>query len=209
VAYLAADPGQVVSVVAVGAAAESAGDSAVAEAGSAAVAHRGAGEMNFSRIIRHLCTGERAVQRALPTRAFDRIQDAVHAAEQSTDGQIRVVVEDSLPLGPLLRNRSTRERALEVFSQLHVWDTHSNCGVLIYVLYADRAVEIIADRGVHDRVGAAAWEGICRSMGQSFRAGRFEAGLVEGVDAIGRILGTHFPFSGRRRNELADRPQII
>jgi uncharacterized membrane protein len=184
-------------------------DSPVVAAGSAAVARRGVGDMNFQRIVRHLWIGERAVKRAMPAAVFDRIQAAVHGAEKTTEGQIRVVVEDSLPLRPLLRNLSTRERAIEVFTQLRVWDTHGNSGVLIYLLYADRAVEIVVDRGVNERVGAAVWESICRSMEEAFRAQRFEHGLIEGVDAIGRILGTHFPSTGLHRNELPDRPQII
>ncbi len=165
--------------------------------------------MNGTRVLRHLWIGERAVQRALPERSFDRIQQAVHAAERETDGQIRVVVEDSLPLSELLRGTSTRERALEVFSRLRIWDTQHNSGVLVYLLFADRAVEIIADRGVHEKVGARVWENLCRAMETEFRGTRFESGLIDGVAAIGRVLSEHFPSTGQRRNELPDRPRLI
>jgi uncharacterized membrane protein len=175
----------------------------------AVVALRGNGEMNMNRIVRHLWTGDRTVRRSLPDAAFDRIQRAVQAAEQRTQGQIRIVVEDSLPLGPLLRDRSPHERAIEVFTQLRVWDTHSNCGVLIYLLFADRAVEIVADRGVHAHVGSGVWTAICSDMENSFKSGQFERGLVDGVETIGRILADHFPSTGRYTNELPDRPQII
>ena len=103
------------------------------------------------------------------------------------------MVEGALDGGPLFRNQPARERALDVFSQLRIWDTAHNNGVLIYLLLADRDVEIIADRGIDAKVGAEGWESICRAMEAEFRSGQFERGVIGGIEAVSRELAKHFP----------------
>lgn len=110
---------------------------------------------------------------------------------------------------PLLRGQTVRERAIEVFSQLRVWDTERNSGVLIYVLLAEHDVEIVADRGIDACVGAKGWEEICRQMEALFRQRRFEEGVVAGVEAVGRILEQCFPAAGADHNELPDTPVVL
>lgn len=111
---------------------------------------------------------------------------------------------------PLLKDQSARQRSIEVFSQLRVWDTEYNNGVLIYLLLADRHVEIVADRGIHNRIGSEQWEKICRAMETAFRQGQFEAGVIAGIAAISAHLQAHFPTERQGgENELADRPVIL
>jgi uncharacterized membrane protein len=104
---------------------------------------------------------------------------------------------------------NARERALEVFGQLRVWDTERNNGVLIYLLMADRDVEIVADRGLNGLVQAAEWETVCQAMEADFRRGAYEAGVRQGVKAIGELLARHFPPPANNRNELPDRPTLL
>jgi uncharacterized membrane protein len=118
-------------------------------------------------------------------------------------------VESALPFFDLVRGISARERAVELFSRLRVWDTEQNAGVLVYLLLADKRVEIVADRGIHARVGAQAWEAICGAMQREFAAGRFEAGALAGVRAISDLLATHFPPRDENPDELANRPVIL
>ncbi|MOA17803.1 hypothetical protein D3C78_1380720 [compost metagenome] len=118
-------------------------------------------------------------------------------------------MEGSLPRIELLRQQSARERALEVFSLLRVWDTEQNNGVLVYLLLADRDVEIVADRGMAARVGTQEWESICRVMEEAFRQGRFEQGALEGIRAVTRLMVGHFPATAGRGNELPDRPTLL
>src|SRR5262249_61034291 len=99
--------------------------------------------------------------------------------------------------------------ALDVFSHLRIWDTHHNNGVLIYLLFADRDVEIVADRGIHAKVGDANWENICHDMETDFRARRFEAGVIKGIEAVSRELAKYYPPGGVHPNELPDRPVVI
>src|SRR5687768_18528496 len=158
--------------------------------------------MNFSRILRHLFTGPRAVRRIFPDTALAAIEKAIRQSEISHDGEIVFAVEAALHTLPLIADQPARERAIEVFSQLRVWDTEHNNGVLIYLLLADHDVEIIADRGIDARVGSKKWEVICRQMETSFRQGQFESGVIEGIRAIGDHLKEHFPLErGGGQNE--------
>ena len=144
-----------------------------------------------------------------PTRALRVNESAILEAESTHDDEIRFAVESALPLIPLLRGQSARHRALEVFSHLRVWDTEHNNGVLIYLLLADHDVEIVADRGVHARVGGEGWEKICREMEVSFREGKFEQGVLHGIRAGSVHLVKHYPAQGKGRNELDDKPIVL
>jgi uncharacterized membrane protein len=165
--------------------------------------------MNWKRTLSHLLTPPWRVRLAFSPRALANIEAAIRESEATHTGQIRFAVEASIDLVPLLRNVRASERALEVFSQLRVWDTELNNGVLIYLLLADHDVEIVADRGIHAKVGAQEWERICRAMEEHFRAGRFEDGVVSGIRAVGAHLARHFPGAGSRRNELPDTPAVL
>ena len=162
------------------------------------------------RFWRHLATDHGSVRRAFPPDALTAIENAIRAGEARHRGQLCFAIEASLPLGRVLAKLSPRERAVEVFGNLRVWDTEENCGVLVYLLLADRDVEIVADRGIDARVGTAAWEAICQSMEGAFRARRYAEGALIGVNAIGELLATHFPGAGGRRgNEIPDRPVVL
>jgi uncharacterized membrane protein len=124
----------------------------------------------FDRFWRHFSTDHRSARRAFPPHTLTRIGSAIATGEQTHSGQVRFVVEAALPLSLVLRDQKPRGHALDVFSRLRIWDTEENIGVLVYVLLADKAVEI-ADRGIHRRVGDAAWESICRTMEAAFRNG--------------------------------------
>jgi uncharacterized membrane protein YgcG len=165
--------------------------------------------MGIGRIGRHLWGNRSRVQKAFSPKAFDAIEQAIRASEATHAGQIRFVVEGALDGAPLFRDQPARERALDVFAQLRIWDTEHNNGVLIYLLLADRNVEIVADRGIDTRVGAAAWEQICRDMEAEFGSGHFEAGVIKGIEAITQHLAQHFPQSGPDRNELPDDPVVM
>jgi uncharacterized membrane protein len=165
--------------------------------------------MGIRRIGRHLLAYRWRVERVFPPQALAAIEAAIKASETAHTGQIRFVVEGALDGAPLFRDQPARERALDIFSQLRIWDTADNNGVLIYLLLADHDVEIVADRGVHARVGTAGWEKICKEMETDFRAGNFERGVIKGIEAVSRELATHFPRSGGGTNELPDAPVVM
>lgn len=165
--------------------------------------------MNIKRIIKHLSVGHAAVRRNFPRTALENIARTIADVEQTHAGQIRFAVEAALPISPLLAGQTARLRAIEVFSNLHVWDTEHNNGVLIYLLLADRDVEIVADRGVHAKLGSAVWEAICREMESMFRQGQFEEGVIVGIRSVGAHLAQHYPQVGAKINELPDQPVIL
>ena len=149
------------------------------------------------------------MHRAFPASALRSIEQAVAASEASHAGELRFVVEGALDTLPLLRGQTTRERAIELFAQLHIWDTAHNTGVLIYVLLADRRVEIVADRGIHAKVAAEAWTAICRGMEVQFATGEFGPGTVYGIEAVTQLVMHHFPLPPGDRNELPDAPVML
>jgi uncharacterized membrane protein len=137
------------------------------------------------------------------------IEKAITTVEARHAGEIRFVIETSLDIAALRAGCTPRQRALELFGRLGVWDTADNNGVLIYVLMAERDVEIIADRGIAARVGTAEWETVCHAMEIHFRAGRFREGSLAGVEAVGELLSKHFPQQGGDRNEQPNRPVVL
>jgi uncharacterized membrane protein len=165
--------------------------------------------MSIRRIARHLVQHHWRAKQVFPPAVLDRIEQAIGRGEATHSGQVRFVVEGALDGRPLFGNQPARERALDVYSHLRIWDTAHNNGVLIYLLLADRDVEIIADRGIDAKVGAAGWEKICREMEAEFRSGRFEHGVIKGIEAVSRELAKHFPPAGPHPNELPDKPVVM
>ena len=150
------------------------------------------------------------VRRHFPTAVLDAIQNAIAAGEQRHQGQVCFAIEGALPLHERLRGRTPRLRAQEVFAHLRVWDTEHNSGVLIYVLLAGLAIEIVADRGIAARVPQQEWQALCERMRDRFASGEYERGAIDGVRAVSEILARHFPRNGSAApNELPDRPVLL
>jgi len=165
--------------------------------------------MEWSRTLRHLFAPRTTARLRFDSAALESIDAAIGAAEARSSGEIRFVVETALELGDLRAGTMPRERALQVFSDLHLWNTELRNGVLIYVLMADRDVEIVADRGAARLIPQEDWEGVCRVVEAQFRAGQFAAGAVAAVEAVGRLLERHFPAQGRNANELPNQPVLL
>jgi uncharacterized membrane protein len=165
--------------------------------------------MNFGRACKHVFYSTWEFRRCFPEETMAAIERAVAESERSHAGQVVVVIEPALDIHRILRGQTPRERALEVFSHTRVWDTHQNCGVLIYLLLADRDVEILADRGVHTVAGQPAWDAICGEMEQLFKQEQFQKGVMIGIERVTKILQTSFPKSAANPNELPDRPVTI
>jgi uncharacterized membrane protein YgcG len=165
--------------------------------------------MKLQRIVKHLLTTDRQVRRLFPSSALAAIEQAIKDSEVEHDGEVRIAIEGALEVDALLRGQSARERAIELFSQLRVWDTQHNNGLLIYLLLADRAVEIVADRGIHEKVGGGEWDAICRQMESAFKQSDFEGGALAGIGSLTRHLVTHFPATRQSANELPDEPVVL
>jgi uncharacterized membrane protein len=165
--------------------------------------------VNVRRWARHLFHPPWALRRRFSSGALKFLEEAVRNSEKKHAGEIRFVVEAALPFRSLGAGHTPRERAVEVFSRLGVWDTENNNGVLIYVLLADRDVEIIADRGLNKKITSSEWESVCRSMEVHFRKGDFQNGSLAGIEGVTELLARHFPARGANPNELPDRPAFL
>jgi len=165
--------------------------------------------VDLVRITKHLVAPHWVVRRAFPPPVLARVEAAITASEKSHRGELRFAVEGSLDLLPVLRGVTPRERALQVFSELRVWDTAENTGVLLYVQLVDRDIEIIADRGISARVAQAEWDEICQRMEEAFQVGRYEHGMLTGIERITALLARHFPARAVNPDELPDRPVTL
>jgi uncharacterized membrane protein len=161
------------------------------------------------RLFRHLLFADWLTRRYFPPSLLRRIEAAVATSERGHSGEVRFSVEGALHPRQLWHGMEGRERAVEVFSNLRVWDTAANNGVLIYLLLADRDVEIVADRGLSNRVLPSEWEEICRSMEAHFARGEFEAGSLLGIAKVDALLRRHFPVDGANPNELPDAVSVL
>lgn len=161
------------------------------------------------RWVRHLFD-LRGAHGRFPAATLDAIQHAIAASEHGHLGEIVFAVEGSLSFGAVLAGRSARERAHDLFGRLRVWDTERNTGVLVYVLLADHAIEILADRGIAAKVGDDEWRAVCALMQARFAEGDHEGGAIAGVEAITAILVRHVPSDGHPNpDELPDRPVLL
>lgn len=183
----------------------------VAAAVLGAVAHRGAGNMKqaLTRLMRHLLMTPMTLKRRFPVEVMRRITSAITASELTHRGQIRFAIELNLPLRDIVQKKSARQRALEVFSELGVWDTEENNGILIYLLLAERDFEIVADRGICRQVDQDSWQRVSHEMETLFRQGQFEAGVLHGITQVGILLHRYYPLPKSPSNELPDSPVIL
>jgi uncharacterized membrane protein len=160
--------------------------------------------MELKRVARHLFFPRRFPKEAMPA-----IEQAIASSEATHRGEIRFAAEDALDGPALLAGQPARARAIEVFSQLGVWDTEENNGVLIYLLLADHDIEIVADRGINARVAPADWEKICRAMEQALARGAYEQAIVGGIKEVSALLARHFPPRPGDRDELPNKPVAL
>jgi uncharacterized membrane protein len=165
--------------------------------------------MNWQRILRHVFTGPGKARRCFTPEVLAGIEQAIIGAERRHAGELCFAIESALPLAEVRNGVTPRERAVQVFSLLRVWDTAANNGVLIYVLLADGAIELVADRAVAERIGQSEWDQLCRGIETAFAAGRYGEGAVAAVRAVGEHLARHFPAQRGESDELPNQPVLL
>ena len=152
--------------------------------------------------------------RTISSSTLKHLTERVGESERLHSGEIRICIEAGLPNSYLLRAQPTpvltRQRALAQFSKLRVWDTEHNNGVLIYLLLAEHAIEVVADRGLNDCMSSADWQALVKRLGAALREGRFEEGLAQAVDEVSQVLQAHFALTGSQANpdELSNAPAL-
>lgn len=164
----------------------------------------------LKRMFRHRWLDESDTRRAIPPELVQRLAQRVAASERRHTGEVRIYVEAGLPFSYLWRDATPRERAVAMFGKLRVWDTEHDNGVLIYLLLAEHAIEIVADRGLNKHVTQEEWQAIVQRMGRAFHEGRFEDGLTQALEEVSALLVRHFPAEAgaANPNELPDEPLL-
>jgi uncharacterized membrane protein len=161
------------------------------------------------RVLKHLLAPSWLARRVFRAADVAAIRVAIAASEAGHRGELRFAAEGPMSPGRLFHGVSARERAVELFGSLRIWDTAENNGILIYVQLVDRRVEILADRAIAGKVPQAEWDAVCREMEAAFKAGAFRRGVLDAIDRVTRLLALHFPSRGKRVNELPDQPLLF
>jgi uncharacterized membrane protein len=161
------------------------------------------------RALRHLLSTRTEAERAFPPATLEAIAGAIAAGERGHRGEVRLIVEKSLPLSEAWSGVTNRQRAIALFADYGIWDTEDNCGVLIYVNLADRKVDIVADRGIDRKIDAATWQAVCATMTRGFAHGEYHAAALAAVGQVNDLLQRHFPSDGTGTNELPDHPLML
>ncbi len=164
----------------------------------------------LKRICKHRWLDDADSNRAVPPDMVERLMRRVMASERRHSGEVRIYVEAGLPMSYLWRDANARERALALFGKLRIWDTELNNGVLIYLLLADHAIELVADRGLNQRVSVGEWQAMATKLGAAIRAGQYEEGLTQALEEVSAVMVKHFPLESNQTNlnELPDRPVV-
>jgi hypothetical protein len=162
------------------------------------------------RLFANLFDGWFQLHHRFPPALLDDMAEAIANGEHTHRGELRFAIESRLSAQAVLNGVDAAHRARDVFSLLRVWDTEHNCGVLLYVLMAEHRIEIVADRGIAQKVNVDEWASICAAMQESFAAGQWRAGALRGIADTNELLARHFPSDGRPRpDELPDRPVLL
>ena len=164
----------------------------------------------LKRLLRHRWLDEDDTRKAIPPDMLKRLMLRVAASEARHSGEIRMCVEASLPSSYIWRDATPRQRAIAMFGKLRVWDTLHNNGVLVYLLLAERAIEIVADRALTRHVAPHEWTAMVERMAGAFREDRFEDGLTQALEEVSALLVRHFPLAPgeANTNELPDEPVL-
>ena len=169
--------------------------------------------MTFSERLqrqwRHWSASAAKGRRMFPAPALERIGQAITAGEQRHRGELRLIVENSMPSDLIWADVGNRQRALGLFAEYAVWDTADRCGVLIYVNLAEHKVDIVVDRNIGQKIDPSTWQQICSTMTQGFKRGEFEQSTLAAVEQVNALLAQHFPATGTRTNELPDHPVVL
>ena len=170
-------------------------------------------------LLKHLWLDASDAQQAISPDMLERLTQRVAASEDRHTGQIRIYVEAALPMSYLWRlNQGVgntlkaliRQRAVMLFGKLRVWDTANNNGVLVYLLLAEQAIEMVADRGLSQRISDAQWQAMVARMSANFAQRQFEEGLTQALEEVTSALVQYFPaVSGQAQtNEMPDEPMV-
>lgn len=163
----------------------------------------------ITRLVRHRWA-ELCLNQHISPQVLDQLESLITASEQQHTGQLRICIEAGLPWSYIWRGATARERALSLFGKLRVWDTEDNNGALIYLLLADHAIEVVADRALHRLVSASEWQALLQGVQQDFRRNAYADGLTTVLERTSTLLVQRFPRGGpsNAEDDLPNAPVV-
>ncbi|HVY03852.1 MAG TPA: TPM domain-containing protein [Caulobacterales bacterium] len=117
-------------------------------------------------------------------------------------------IRRALTPGFLKRERA-HKAAMAQFLATGLDGSAERTGVVIFAALDDHVVEVVADRAIHEKVGASAWEDAVRAMQEGLKRGALGEGIARGVELCGAALAAHFPGGGDNPNRVTDAPRVI
>jgi len=104
------------------------------------------------------------------------------------------------------------DRALRAFYEHELHKTREASGILILASLLERRVQILADRGIHEKVGEAEWRKAANVLTRALKEKHTGDGFCEAIAICGEVLARHFPVDGAsphgNPNELPDQPVL-
>lgn len=165
--------------------------------------------IGFQKLWRHLTMTSHAARRAFPPETLTEVETIIAGGEERHRAEIRVIIETTFSFFDLLKGKTSRTRALELFERYKIRHTKENTGILVYINMADRKIEILTDTGIDKQINAVTWQAICKEMANQFREKHFRNGICQALDEMNRLLALHFPRQSARENALPDTPVIL
>ena len=163
----------------------------------------------MNRFMQNLFSGWFHLNRWFPSGRMKLIRDVIAESERGHAGELCFAVEARYSPFALMAGIHTRARAEQVFSALRIWDTAENSGVRLYLQLAERRVEIIADRGIANKVPQAGWDALCADFAETMRHGEPDRAVMDCLNRINALLIQHFPATADNPKELPDEPIIL
>lgn len=167
-------------------------------------------KVSFKRLFKHFFYLSKS-KYYFSTQDLKEISNTVTRAEQGHVGEIQVVIEDHIPCN-LAYYQNTAIRARHIFSELGVWDTEYNSGVLLYINLCERRVEIVFDRGIKKTTPPYIWQDICKNVTIQMKNKKYQMAIVQAVEKIGAVLNEHYAHIEnieKFHDELSDDPIIL
>jgi putative membrane protein len=133
----------------------------------------------------------------LTTDEYAQIAAAITEAEETTAGEIRVVVVSNSK-----NFESVRKHAEDAFRKYGLQNTVDATGVLIFISVEEKRIEILADKGINEKVEQSTWDAMVNGLIIKIRQNGTCKGLCDLVTEVGKYLTEYFPIQPDDKDEL-------
>jgi putative membrane protein len=96
-------------------------------------------------------------------------------------------------------------RSLAAFTAQGLHYTRAHTGILILASLLEHRVEVLADRGINEKVTAGTWNEIVQILIGGLKSGNACDAYCKAIERCGEILAQHFPRSPDDKDELANK----